>query len=386
MGEIYGFPRLARYDAIGLRRFSQVFTPEGEAFPVFPNVGEVTFAPPAVLDALSVRWVLSTYPAEEARVPTKPWHVESNFGITSDLHAPGREGPLPEIVIVRGWGQSLRDGTVEAVLRGPGLDCSWMLMPAGWTATGGEPPLPASSPAVEEFLATQLRGFRPEAFAIPPKLAETAKTITFRLKGPGASFRVAALERGGVGKDVREVENQGWLRVSERTSALPFAYLAASIRPAGTEADALGMVRAPGFDPRVQTIVEAPADGGLPADGPTASVLGADEHAVFKRPEPGRIEVEVRAALPRVLVVTEAFARGWRATIDGVATEVFPANGVVLACRVPAGDHQVELVYRPLSFIVGCAISAGTLVALLGAAAFIRGRKSAPGPSPEAAP
>ncbi len=46
------------------------------------------------------------------------------------------------------------------------------------------------------------------------------------------------------------------------------------------------------------------------------------------------------------------------------------------AVKVPAGQHRVEFRYQPQSFIIGAAISIGTMVILIGGWLIVRRRKS----------
>lgn len=80
------------------------------------------------------------------------------------------------------------------------------------------------------------------------------------------------------------------------------------------------------------------------------------------------------------VVVSEMAWKGWRAYIDGKPTKLRSANGMLLAMLLPSGQHEVRLVYLPRSFVVGRAISAGTLVviAISAGIALIRRRRKAP--------
>lgn len=66
------------------------------------------------------------------------------------------------------------------------------------------------------------------------------------------------------------------------------------------------------------------------------------------------------------LVVADAPYPGWRATVDGEAVPIYPANVLGKAVAVPAGGHRVELVFAPRSYARGRAISGVTaLLAIL---------------------
>ncbi len=72
---------------------------------------------------------------------------------------------------------------------------------------------------------------------------------------------------------------------------------------------------------------------------------------------------------PGILSVGSQYDSGWKVTIDGEEASAFPADGFLLAVEVPAGEHLVELRYRPdwvlwggLLSIVGIAATLGLLV------------------------
>jgi uncharacterized membrane protein YfhO len=83
------------------------------------------------------------------------------------------------------------------------------------------------------------------------------------------------------------------------------------------------------------------------------------------RREPNRIELKTSSSAPSILVLSENHYPGWRAYVDGRATETlrvdYALRGVVLA----AGEHRVEFVYRPKSVFIGLLVSLLTLAALL---------------------
>ena len=83
------------------------------------------------------------------------------------------------------------------------------------------------------------------------------------------------------------------------------------------------------------------------------------------------ITVRYRAETPGLLVVADAYERGWRAAIDGAPAQVIRANGAFLAVAITgAGDHLVEFSYRPPSWGWSVAAAAvGLLILLAGAIA-----------------
>ena len=82
-----------------------------------------------------------------------------------------------------------------------------------------------------------------------------------------------------------------------------------------------------------------------------------------------RLQIQVNAPVAGWLVVADTWYPGWQAHVDGRLTEILPADGMFRAIAVPAGEHQVELLYRPISFRLGALLSLLSLIAWLCAAA-----------------
>jgi uncharacterized membrane protein YfhO len=71
----------------------------------------------------------------------------------------------------------------------------------------------------------------------------------------------------------------------------------------------------------------------------------------------------VQAATPCVLVLSELYYPGWRATVNGLHANVLRANGTLRGVVVPGGDSRLVFSYQPASLYGGAAISGLTLLA-----------------------
>jgi hypothetical protein len=84
---------------------------------------------------------------------------------------------------------------------------------------------------------------------------------------------------------------------------------------------------------------------------------------------PGRVDLTADLPGNGVLVVFNSFERGWQARVDGAPARVLPADGAFQAVCLSAGEHAVQLRYRPRKLALGLAIGvAGLLVVALVAA------------------
>jgi hypothetical protein len=82
-----------------------------------------------------------------------------------------------------------------------------------------------------------------------------------------------------------------------------------------------------------------------------------------------QIEARVEATAPTMLVAAQIYYHPWRAYVDGQPTRLWQANYAFQALEVPAGSHQVKLVYEDRRFHLGVVVS---LVTLAGCGIFHR--------------
>lgn len=84
---------------------------------------------------------------------------------------------------------------------------------------------------------------------------------------------------------------------------------------------------------------------------------------------PKTTQISVQACADGVLVVTDAYYPGWKATLDGQPVEILRANGLVRALAVTKGPHTVVMRYAPWTATAGAGVSAVAIAALAAALA-----------------
>jgi uncharacterized membrane protein YfhO len=124
---------------------------------------------------------------------------------------------------------------------------------------------------------------------------------------------------------------------------------------------AAAQLASPGFDARRTAATEVPI-----ALEPL--VDGAQEIAQIAAFAPNKIELDVSAQSRGLLVLSENYYPGWRATIDGQAAPIYRAFGALRGLVVAPGRSRVVLRYAPASVYWGALLSlmafAGTLAAI----------------------
>lgn len=72
---------------------------------------------------------------------------------------------------------------------------------------------------------------------------------------------------------------------------------------------------------------------------------------------PNRIQVHVSLPDAGELILSEVWTPGWHARINGQVSEVRRVNETFRGINLAAGEHQVELYFRPASFLIGLVIT-----------------------------
>ncbi|MEA3339483.1 MAG: YfhO family protein [Chloroflexota bacterium] len=79
---------------------------------------------------------------------------------------------------------------------------------------------------------------------------------------------------------------------------------------------------------------------------------------------PNRVTIRAALDAPGYLVLADTYYPGWRAMVDGDPADILRANYSFRAVWLEAGEHVVEMTYRPTSALAGGAISLAALVLL----------------------
>jgi hypothetical protein len=146
-------------------------------------------------------------------------------------------------------------------------------------------------------------------------------------------------------------------RVYAYDRALPRTFVVGAQTVVPSEEAALEAIVDPSFDGRRTAIVEDRIDGLPEGERPPAG------EAELSRLEPERVEVDVSARRPGLLVLSDLEYPGWKAEVDGEEADIERVDYLMRGVRVPAGESTVTFSYRPLSFTVGWVVS---LLALAG--------------------
>ncbi|MBI5080603.1 MAG: YfhO family protein [Chloroflexi bacterium] len=85
--------------------------------------------------------------------------------------------------------------------------------------------------------------------------------------------------------------------------------------------------------------------------------------AEIVRRETGRYEIKVRANETTELIVSDSWAPGWGATVDGIPVKVDRVEGALIGIKIESGDHLIHLIYDPIAWRVGWQVSFISIIA-----------------------
>lgn len=142
--------------------------------------------------------------------------------------------------------------------------------------------------------------------------------------------------------------------VYRNTAALPRALLLHHVARMDS-ARAIAALRDGTVNPRQVALLDPATSAGAHWD--VAPSDGSGESVRVTSYDLNDVRLRVHARDAGLLVLADAYAPGWQATIDGHDTPIARADAIFRAVKIAPGDHVVTFAYRPLAFTVGVAIS-----------------------------
>ncbi|MGA3066705.1 MAG: YfhO family protein [Tepidisphaeraceae bacterium] len=134
---------------------------------------------------------------------------------------------------------------------------------------------------------------------------------------------------------------------------LPQASIVYNWKLTPTRGESFAAMQDPSFDPTKTVLLETPP---VPLPDPMG---GSSEVQIFRQ-NSDEIDLVAILSRPGILLITDAYASGWRALgpEDGRGEyDVLPADWALRAIPLSAGYHSIRLVYAPKSFLIGLVLS-----------------------------
>ncbi|MGH2549345.1 MAG: YfhO family protein [Thermomicrobiales bacterium] len=157
--------------------------------------------------------------------------------------------------------------------------------------------------------------------------------------------------------NMTQVYNNGLIRVFENPNALPHAWITHDVQTMAKD-DILPALQDGSINPRQTAIVEQAAPVVQPA-------TGTGESVTFTAYEPDEMSMNVTANSDGFLVLSEVYATGWNAYVDGKQVDIYATDYVLRGIPIGTGTHTVELRYELRSLTIGFWLSIVTGLAVL---------------------
>jgi len=153
--------------------------------------------------------------------------------------------------------------------------------------------------------------------------------------------------------------------VLENRHALPRVYVPARVESIPSDDEVLRKLALPSFNPREVAYVDA-----------SLSMWGTIRgKAEIKEEIPTRIVVNAQMESRGLLVLADNWDKGWRAYVNGKPTPVVRTNYSIRGVALPAGPSNVEFRYESPALVLGNALAAAAITALLGWGAALAWRR-----------
>ena len=166
------------------------------------------------------------------------------------------------------------------------------------------------------------------------------------------------------------IEQSAGVTLYANQDAMPRAFMVYASQIASTPAESLEMTLAQDFDFRNTVILEGDGLGDGLGEGSELARADARPSASqvqITRTTPGHLSLIVETSEPGVLVLSEPYMPGWKATVNEEVRPILIANHAFRALYLPEGTHTVTFDYQPMSFQIGVwltLISLGVLLML----------------------
>jgi hypothetical protein len=140
----------------------------------------------------------------------------------------------------------------------------------------------------------------------------------------------------------------------------PRTYVATKIKPADNET-VIDESTLPDFDISKEALIDGSSLGDLSAPLLNSTVTSAQTQANITQYADNAVKIDVTTDQPGVVVLHDLYYPGWEARVDGQKRPILRANILFRGVEVPAGHHQVEFSFHPLSMANLSAAASGLL-------------------------
>ncbi len=150
------------------------------------------------------------------------------------------------------------------------------------------------------------------------------------------------------------------INVYKNEESLPRAFFVSNYKVINNEEQSLGFLKSKNFHPQdIVVLDEEPS-------GLESKSSDTQDNAIIeiRKYSPQKIILDVTTPSSGILILSDLFYPGWKASVDGEETKIMKANTVLRAVVVPEGKHMIKFVYNPRPFNIGLRFGLCTLIGI----------------------
>jgi len=107
----------------------------------------------------------------------------------------------------------------------------------------------------------------------------------------------------------------------------------------------------PAFDPKGSVFLPPEARGAVAVSSRSTGEILSTSHSSSS------VSIRAKATEPAFVVIAQSWYHRWQGAVDGKPAKIWRANHAFQAIEMPAGEHEVSLVYKDEPFRFGASIS-----------------------------
>ncbi len=177
-------------------------------------------------------------------------------------------------------------------------------------------------------------------------------------------------EKNGI--DIQFLRTLGRLFLWRNNSAYPRIRMVHQWEPVADEEAALDRLLSRNFQGDRVCVVEAGDRDGQalrdvlpPVDGTTSTQTASSARCTLRSESGESLLIDVDTDDSGILILADNYASGWRVHVDGKRATLLKVNGLFRGVQVPAGTHEVQFSYAPMSVTLGLLLSIGAALVCL---------------------
>lgn len=161
------------------------------------------------------------------------------------------------------------------------------------------------------------------------------------------------------------VYSDRYVNIYKNLRALPRAFVVHEVQFVRAAPEALDIMSRRTLDFKKTAVIEAENETRGPVFRLSVSESQSVSPATILMYEPHHIRIWTKLPSPGFLILSDTYYPGWKVYVDGKEDKILPADYLLRGVFLKEGEHEINFVYRPLSFVMGRQVSLGALFLII---------------------